>query len=225
MKPLLISLLFLCSISASAQDVIVKKDGSTIVCRVLEIGHTDITYKNWSELNGSNYIMDQSLVSCINFENGKKETFSITENMFKPGNQNDGEQQYNDRALLAIDNETYGIPKVRKLKKTAWIGGASIFAIGTALMAIGIDDRHRPHDYSIRWRVIGGTVMAAGVAWTTYFLVAANKVANEEKIQASSLYRHSFQFSNGTFVSIGADHLYNHTLGCNTVGLGLSYNF
>ena len=93
------------------------------------------------------------------------------------------------------------------------------------VMAIGIDDRHRPHEYSIRWRVIGGTIMATGVAWTTYFLVAANKVVDEQKIQASSLYRHNFQFSNGAVISIGADHLYNRILGCNTVGLGLSYNF
>jgi len=34
MKKLVIFLLFLCSVSVFAQDVIVKKDGSTIVCRV-----------------------------------------------------------------------------------------------------------------------------------------------------------------------------------------------
>ena len=49
MKQLLVLLLLLCSMSVSAQDVIVKKDGSTIVCRVVEVTATEITYKKWSD--------------------------------------------------------------------------------------------------------------------------------------------------------------------------------
>ena len=80
-----------------------KKDGSTIVCRVVEVSATEITYKKWSDLNGSNYVMDKSLASAINYENGKKENLSEATNLYAPGNQNDGVQQYNDRALLRID--------------------------------------------------------------------------------------------------------------------------
>ncbi len=73
MKQLLVNLLLLCSMSIMAQDVIVKKDGSTVVCRVIEVTATDITYKKWSDLKGSNYVMDKSLAVSINYENGKKE--------------------------------------------------------------------------------------------------------------------------------------------------------
>lgn len=73
MKQLLVIMLLLCSMSIMAQDVIVKKDGSTIVCRVIEVTATDITYKKWSDLKGSNYVMDKSLAVSINYENGKKE--------------------------------------------------------------------------------------------------------------------------------------------------------
>ena len=53
-----------------AQDVIVKKDGSTIVCRVIKFTESEIIYKKWSDLKGSNYVMDKSLASAINYENG-----------------------------------------------------------------------------------------------------------------------------------------------------------
>ena len=107
MKQLLIFLLLLCSAGASAQDVIVKKDGSTVVCRVLSVSDTEITYKKWNEPNGSNYVMDKSLASAINYENGKKVNLSEVTNLYKPHNQNTGEQQYNDNALLAIDRASH----------------------------------------------------------------------------------------------------------------------
>ncbi len=62
MKQLLVFLLLLCSASVSAQDVIVKKDGSTIFCRVVELTDSEISYKKWSDLNGSNYVMNLSLI-------------------------------------------------------------------------------------------------------------------------------------------------------------------
>ena len=44
MKQLLVFLLLLCVASVSAQDVIVKKDGSTIVCRVVKLSSSEITF-------------------------------------------------------------------------------------------------------------------------------------------------------------------------------------
>lgn len=114
MKQLLVFLLLLCSASVSAQDVIVKKDGSTIVCQVVEVSATEITYKKWSEQNGSNYVMDKSLASAINYENGKKENLSEVTNLYTPGNQNDGTQQYNDNALLAMDAADHARKKIKR---------------------------------------------------------------------------------------------------------------
>lgn len=107
MKQLLVFLLFLCSASVSAQDVIVKKDGSTVVCRVVEVNATEIVYKKWSDLNGSNYVMERSSASAINYESGKKVDLSEVDNQYLPHNQNTGEQQYNDNALLAIDRASH----------------------------------------------------------------------------------------------------------------------
>ena len=115
MKQLLVFLFLLCSGSVFAQDVIVKKDGSTIVCRVVELTSSEITYKKWTDLNGSNYVMSRSDASSISYENGKKVDLSDATNLYKPNNQNDGVQQYNDNALLAMDRASHP-KKKRKFK-------------------------------------------------------------------------------------------------------------
>ena len=81
MKKGLISLLFLLSCGvwdAAAQDLIVKKDGTNVEAKVLEIGEKDIKYKKASHLDGRNWqgpscstfftiswLMTRSLLSSI----------------------------------------------------------------------------------------------------------------------------------------------------------------
>lgn len=61
---------------ATAQDVIVKKDQSTVMSKVLEITSTEIKYKKWNNQDGPTYSIDRSEVACINYENGEVEKFS-----------------------------------------------------------------------------------------------------------------------------------------------------
>lgn len=106
MKQILFLLFLLCSISVSAQDVIVKKDGTTILSKVLEVGQSEIRYKKHENLDGPTYTISKSELQAINYQNGAKDTFSEPvreDNRYLPNNQNDGTQQYNDNALLMID--------------------------------------------------------------------------------------------------------------------------
>ena len=106
MKQLFVMLLFLCSAVANAQDVIVKRDGSTILSKVLEVGEEDVKYKKSDNLDGPIYTIKKTELQAINYKNGAKDTFSepVRENnRYLPNNQNDGTQQYNDRALLEMD--------------------------------------------------------------------------------------------------------------------------
>ena len=75
-KSLLLLFLFLCPVLASAQDVIVKKDGSTIISKVLEITSTEVKYKKFSNLEGPTYTLLKSEIQGINYENGEKDTFT-----------------------------------------------------------------------------------------------------------------------------------------------------
>ena len=75
MKQLLVMFMLLCSTAIFAQDVIVKKDGSTILAKVLEVNTDNIRYKKHSNLNGPTYTIGKSEIMSINYENGEKEVF------------------------------------------------------------------------------------------------------------------------------------------------------
>jgi len=226
MKQFLVFLFLLCTACVSAQDVIVKKDGSTVVCRIVELTSTEITYKKWSDLDGSNYVMNRADASTINYQNGKKVDLSEATNLYQPHNQNDGVQQYNDRALLQLDYATNNpLQKVKKLKTIGWIGGAVIVAGGGFLMIVANNQ-----DSSSAYRnglIAGGVTMGVGVAFTTTFLIIAN---NEKKkidsiISYNPIFQHEFQLSNGSALTAGIDLINNHSKGERTLGFGVRYNF
>ena len=225
MKQLLVFLFLLCAASVSAQDVIVKKDGSTIVCRVVELTDTEITYKKWSDLNGSNYVMERSAASAINYETGKKVDLSEATNLYTPNNQNDGTQQYNDNALLALYAASYRYNPAKQAKNQriiGWVGGSILFSGGLAFLYFSFDN---PYATSVR-RLAGVGLIGAGATWTWGFLSLAKRNAIEaNRLQSSSIYNLDIPCSESSTFSIGADLLRDNTLGQNTIGLGLRYNF
>lgn len=232
MKHLLVLLFFLCSASTFAQDVIVKKDGSTVVCRVVEVNGTEIVYKKWSDLNGSNYVMERSAASAINYENGKKEELGEVQNQYTPGNQNGGEQHYNDNALLKIDYESRNqnhLKKVKNIKTIGWISGGLICAGGITSIILGTQVNPKESTW---FYIGGGMAIVAGAACTGSFLYMANKtrIKIENNLSSQSIYQQEFKFSNGTSLSAGIDLLSDHTdaerlFGNNALGLGLRFNF
>ena len=76
MKKLVLGLiLVLSACCVKAQDVIVKKDNSTILSKVTKVSQTEIEYKKWSNLDGPIYIVPISEVLRINYENGEYDEF------------------------------------------------------------------------------------------------------------------------------------------------------
>ena len=238
MKKLLTILLFLCSASVFAQDVIVKKDGSTIVCRVEKVGDADVTYKLWSDLKGSSYVMDKSLVSAINYENGRKETFAEREIEVK--DDDEGKPSMSDAKLLELDERLhpYSIPstitiaekemkykKVKRLKTWGWIGGGILAAGGVVFASMGLfmeDD----DEILMSYGVTGAALFALGAGVTTTCLIVAhNQKKKIDALQTSAIYRYDIPFSNGSRLSVGADMLNDRIMNKRTVGLGLTYNF
>ena len=71
MKKILVLSLFLAALSTLAQDVIVLKDGSTIISKVYEVNKSEIKYKKHSNLNGPQYTIRIKDVMSINYENGE----------------------------------------------------------------------------------------------------------------------------------------------------------
>lgn len=62
--------------TAISQDVILKKDYTTVLSKVLEINNTEIKYKKWSNQDGPTYSISRSEVVSINYQNGDVEKFS-----------------------------------------------------------------------------------------------------------------------------------------------------
>ena len=225
MKKLLFLLMLLCPMIASAQDVIVKKDGSTIDCRVEKVSETDVTYKLWSDLKGSNYVMDKTLVSAINYADGRKDTFNETTSIYTPNNQNNGVQTLSDRALLNLDISLDNSPeykKIKRLKTWGWIGGGVLVAGGALFLGIAATDQ-----YTNNGAAGGGIAcLLAGAGVTITCLIVAHKQKKKlDALGTSSLYRYDIPFTNGSTLSVGADMLHDRIMDKRTVGLGLSYNF
>lgn len=85
MKNLLIAfVLSVFSLCIFAQDVIVKKDGSTILSKVLEVNSSDIKYKKFSNQSGPTYIISVTDVQTVNYENGEIDDFNANSSKITP---------------------------------------------------------------------------------------------------------------------------------------------
>lgn len=71
----------LSSIVSMAQDVIVKKDGSTILAKVTRVGDKEVEYKKYKSNSDRLYSISTSSLIAINYEDGEKDTFSNNDNV------------------------------------------------------------------------------------------------------------------------------------------------
>ena len=111
MNKYLLTLGVLCAINVSkAQDVIVKKDGSTVVSKVLEVNQDDIKYKKYSNLDGPTYTIYKKEIASINYENGDRDLFGDKEDsqqsVSSPKGQSDQSKQRNKSKIDAYNQFT-----------------------------------------------------------------------------------------------------------------------
>lgn len=129
----------------SAQDLIVKKDGSVIQAKVTKIGTSEVEYKKWSYQDGPQYAIAVADILAINYQNGEKETFeNVTESPKNNPDKASAEEQFSiiqvmptdlspeartaNDALIAKYNSPVELNVTEKLKKkigTKQVGGAS----------------------------------------------------------------------------------------------------
>jgi hypothetical protein len=63
--------------TATAQDVIVKKDGSELQAKVTKVSKTEVEYKKFDNLEGPVYTLDLAQIFMIKYENGSKDVFNV----------------------------------------------------------------------------------------------------------------------------------------------------
>lgn len=254
MKRILLLMMFMCSLCTWAQDVIVKKDGSTVVCRVIEVTKTEVIYKKWTDLEGSNYIIDKSLVSAINYENGKKDNLDDTAATVQST-----KLMTDDELLKMVSNEEVQKKiktpaqlkaKITRLKRVGWIGGGVCMAAGVALIVTGcliedewyhwgwtdyISGQYHSESYFVNetlWNLTGPGIalLAGGAALTTGCLVKAHKtkkqiLQSQYSVHSTPLYHQEFKLKNGASFATGIDFLGDNTNRHPALGIGLNYKF
>ena len=67
------------NLGASAQDLIIKKNGDEIQAKITEITATELKYKKYNYLEGPTFSINKSDVFMVRYENGEKDIFSDQE--------------------------------------------------------------------------------------------------------------------------------------------------
>lgn len=118
-------------IIANAQDIIVKKDGTTILAKVTEVSTSDITYKKWSNQDGPIYKLPVSELIAINYQNGEKEDFTLLKDnkeqeiqseltLDKPStNLLNSQNQLSGNGMYKYDEKQYLLEKAQRIHSAA----------------------------------------------------------------------------------------------------------
>ncbi|MBQ7269601.1 MAG: hypothetical protein IJS62_07115 [Bacteroidales bacterium] len=78
MKKLIVAMLTLFSaVSLFAQDIIIKKDGSDIQAKVLEVNQNDLRYRRADNPDGPIYTISRADILLVRYSNGQNEVFNI----------------------------------------------------------------------------------------------------------------------------------------------------
>ena len=227
MKKFLVFLVALvASIAASAQDVIVKNDNSTILCRIVEVNNNEIVYLKWSDLNGPRYVMDRSLIANINYQDGRQDKFNQqASNAYAPGNQQTGSSEYNDNMLLTMDkNRSIYEQKAKKLRIIGCVVGAAFVAGGLALYLS--NDPYFENGDGSALSAVGVAITGVGIGTTIGSLIVANKIQKKaQSLSFAPVFQKEFNLGNGKSLCAGVDAIRDRQYKQTTLGLGLQYNF
>jgi len=234
MKKVLMFLMFLCSLASSAQDVILKKDGNTVVCRVVEVGSSEVVYKRWSDPKGSNYVMNVADIVSIHFENGEKRDFTTTGNA-QPAARYNPQRPLSDAALLNMVGGLDYQVKAKRLRKAGWICGSLMFVSGISSLVVGIIGKndgsywgYYDNHYVLPGAIAAGSVLiASGIITTSVCLAKARRLERSQpyRVQSTPVWQEEFTFRNGTTLATGVHSIRDRAFRQSTLGLGFSYRF
>ena len=218
MKRVLFLLIWFVASSAMAQDVIVMRDGTSILSKVLEITSTDVKYKKHNNLEGPTYSVLKTAVLVINYANGEKESFGAPENAPTIIGNSTDPQSYSYEELDVFKKANSQRKKSKRIKTIGWTAGILLVGAGAATIAGDVDGEKID---------LGLGLIVGGAAITTGCIIWGNmlKKKNALAINSAPIYQYDFLLKNGSTLSAGVDVLRNSHLNEKTLGLGIRYNF
>ena len=222
MRKILMLLLCLCTLTVSAQDVIVKKDGNTVLCRIVEVGQTEVVYKRWKELKGNNYVMNISDITAINYENGQKKVFTEAQTDFQQPSVLDNRQlNVDDASLLLMAEKEY---KIKRARRKVWVGVAML-AVGLPCLGVGAKDFY--YEDKCDLLIPGAVLTAGGLAVTSFSLIKTKRLKKEQRynVQSLPLWQNEFRLKDNSVLAPGLCAIRDNYFHTSVIGLGVNYKF
>ena len=183
-------------LSMAAQDIIHKKDGSTVACQVEEITEATVKYRAADNLTGPLYNIPIASIFKIVYRNGKTDIFDaslqgapVTEPAPIQTQQPYYQQQVsmNDARLLALDasqNNSSLRKQAKNFRIIGWTVGPALLVAGGVLMywSEGLPDDYPDYFFG------GLSCMVVGVATcVTCNVIAHNKYKKADRIDLMSI--------------------------------------
>lgn len=193
---------------AMAADVITKKNGTTIQCKVTEVGSTTVKYKRATNLNGPDYTLDLSEISSIKYENGSVDNFGEQSVIAV----NSGQRTMTDAELMRMYKGQSKLPG-RGWRTTGYILGG----IGSAIIIGSLSPYGDPGVSSVGIPIVG-----VGVG--CYF-IGRHKAKKAERYLYSSLFEQDFQLGNNTLLTADVNMINDNITHDKSLGLGLRFTF
>lgn len=215
MKKLLLCLMFLSATCAFAQDVIVKKDGSTILSKVIEIGTSEVKYKKFSNQSGPTYSILKSEIQTINYQNGEKEDFSKNTIV----TQNESTYVKEDPYMLRKKFEAEDLYKeARTLNIWSWV--CVVVGAGGGITGLVLCE-----DETLQYVTLGaGIAVCCGLGGGLAGLASKKKREAKSLLSSATLLDYNLKIGDYT-LSPSVNLLTDNQTHTPHIGVGLKFNF
>lgn len=232
---LLSLLLFTVHIGCNAQDVIVKRDGSTVLCRIIEVTSTEAVYKKWHSANDNNYVMNLADITSINYQDGRRwpSGESAGDNAFtaKPNNITTT-TELDQINLYKLDRELYGGksgPNPKTLRIAAWVTAGACFVGGVVMIALSIgaiDDGYNIGGNDKALMGCGFGAFGVGAFTSAILFIKAREISKESHwaVNSAPLFEKEIKLGKGS-LRPGVDLMSSQINQKPSLGLGLRYSF
>jgi len=148
MKTKLMVIATLISLSTQAQDIIMKRDGSELPAKVLEVEADKIKYKQWQNIEGPVYSIAKAEVFKIKYANGSSDFFGAPAAPAPAGT-----TAYDSLMRRSRSEKAFGI--------LGCVAGPVFIAGGGAYLILSLDDKEPLRTTGI---ALGSVIMACGIA-------------------------------------------------------------
>lgn len=230
-------LMLLVSMVVAAQDVIVKKDGSTILSKVVEVSDTQVKYKKFSNLEGPTYIVSISELTSINYQNGEKENFGSSqttviqtqtpsvpsyENAYGPYVQQSGTMSDTELLKAYYKNKKFTDPsRIKKLKITGYVFCGLAIA-GAVMTGVGFDDDGFMNGIGFTGSALLGSSAIIGPAC---LIAGYHKQKINNRLSSASIFQQEIPIGSNARLTADVNLLKDNFTKQQTVGLGFHLNF